>query len=126
VVDLVAVTNVEELILQLRSFAEERDWDQFHDPKNLSMALVVEAGELVELFQWLTPDQSRSIMNDSKKAARVAEELADIYGYTLRLADILNISLNEALEAKIQSNGKKYPISDFKGSARKYDEDREQ
>ena len=108
------------LTQELRDFADERDWNQFHDPKNLSMALVVEAGELVEIFQWLTSEQATSIMEDPKKADAVKEELADVYGYLLRIADILGVSLNEALETKIKVNAEKYPVEKAKGNATKY------
>ena len=110
------------LTQKLRDFADERDWNQFHDPKNLSMALVVEAGELVEIFQWLTSEQATSIMGDPKKAGAVKEELADVYGYLLRLADILGVSLNEALESKIEVNTEKYPVEQARGNATRYDE----
>jgi len=105
---------------RLRAFADERDWKKFHDPKNLSMALVVEAGELVEIFQWLTSEQASIIMDDPTKSDAVREELADVYGYLLRLADILGVSLNEALAAKIEVNGSKYPIEKSLGNATKY------
>lgn len=111
-----------ELVNQLRQFAADRDWDQFHDPKNLAMALVVEAGELVEIFQWLTPEQSQAVMTDEKKAAAVKEELADIYGYLLRLADLLEISLDEVLEQKLIINAEKYPVELARGTAAKYTE----
>ncbi len=108
------------LTQKLRDFADERDWNQFHDPKNLSMALVVEAGELVEIFQWLTSGESTVAMSDPKKADAIREELADIYGYLLRLADILGVSLNDALETKIRINQEKYPVDKAKGNATKY------
>jgi len=110
------------LTQKLRDFADERDWNQFHDPKNLSMALVVEAGELVEIFQWLTPEQASSVMDDPKKAAAVREELADVYGYLLRVADLLGVSLHDALEAKIAVNAEKYPVEKARGNATKYNE----
>ena len=110
------------LTQKLRDFADERDWNQFHDPKNLSMALVVEAGELVEIFQWLTPDQATSIMEDDSARLAVEEELADIYAYLLRLADVLGVDLNRALDDKIVLNGEKYPIELSRGSSEKYSE----
>lgn len=105
---------------RLADFCSERDWDQFHTPKNLVMALSVECSELVEEFQWLTPDQSTSVMSDPQSAARVKNEIADIAAYLLRLTDKLNIDIEEVVLEKIKLNEMKYPISEFKGSARKY------
>ena len=116
------MADVPILVEKLRRFAAERDWDQFHDPKNLAMALVVESGELVEIFQWLTPEQSQKVMGDAKKAVAVREELADIYGYLLRLADRLEVSLDEALEEKLVTNAEKYPVDLARGKATKYTE----
>jgi NTP pyrophosphatase (non-canonical NTP hydrolase) len=105
---------------RLREFARERDWEQFHSPKNLSMAIASEAGELLELFQWLSVPESKQIMDDPKKAAAVREEIADVLIYLARLADILKIDLLQAAFQKIESNARKYPISAAKGTARKY------
>lgn len=104
----------------LRKFAEERDWDQFHSPKNLSMALTSEAGELLELFQWLTEEQSFNVTEQKK--GEIEEEIADILIYLIRLADKLNIDLLEAVNKKININQKKYPTEKVKGSAKKYNE----
>ncbi len=104
----------------LRKFAEERDWDQFHSPKNLAMALVAEAGELVEHFQWLTEEQSQHV--DSDKLAKIEEELADVLIYLVRLADKLDVDLYAASNRKIERNAQKYPASKVKGSAKKYTE----
>ncbi len=109
-----------DLVVQLRQFAAEREWEQFHNPKNLAMALVVEAGELVEVFQWLTPEESTQVMNDPARASAVREEIADVYGYLLRLADLLGISLHDALADKIKVNAEKYPVEKSRGSAEKY------
>ena len=106
----------------LRRFAEARDWEQFHTPKNLVMALAGEAGELTELFQWLTPDESRSVTDDPDKRRQVEDELADILQYVLRLADVLSVDLESALWAKLRRNEEKYPVSLAKGNARKYTE----
>jgi dCTP diphosphatase len=105
---------------KMRSFAQERDWDKFHSPKNLSMALAGEAGELLELFQWLTEEESTILDADKKK--RIAEELADIQLYLVRLSDKLSIDLFVACEEKIKSNAIKYPIEKSKGIAKKYTE----
>jgi NTP pyrophosphatase (non-canonical NTP hydrolase) len=103
---------------QLREFAKVREWEQFHSPKNLAMALVGEAGELVEIFQWLNEAQSRDL--DDQERARVTEEIADIQIYLLRLADVLHISLASAVTDKIAENDRKYPVEESKGNARKY------
>jgi dCTP diphosphatase len=112
--------ELNQLKLQLRQFAEERDWDQFHSPKNLSMALIVEAAELVEHFQWLTEEQSRSL--EQKQLDKVQEELADIQIYLIRIADKLNIDLLGAVSKKIEANAKKYPPEKVRGSSKKYTE----
>jgi NTP pyrophosphatase (non-canonical NTP hydrolase) len=112
--------NIENLKLKLRLFAQERDWDQFHSPKNLAMALGGEAGELLEHFQWLSEEQSRSLEADAKKLTKVSEELADIAIYTVRLCDKLNIDLESAIEDKIRANAAKYPVTLAKGNATKY------
>ena len=105
---------------RLRRFAAERDWDQFHSPKNLAMALIAEAAELVEHFQWLTEAQSRALPPD--KRAQVADELADVLVYAVRLADKLGIDLLAATAKKMDRNEAKYPADGVRGSARKYDE----
>lgn len=104
----------------LRKFAEERDWDQFHSPKNLSMALNVEAGELLEHFQWLTEEQSKSPAPE--KLREIENEIADIQVYLIRLADKLGIDIIEATREKMKHNAAKYPADKVKGSARKYTE----
>lgn len=112
--------ELNQIQVQLREFAKERDWDQFHSPKNLSMALIVEAAELVEHFQWLTEDQSKSL--DQKQLEKVQEELADIQIYLIRIADKLNVDLIEAVSKKIDANAKKYPPEKVRGSSKKYTE----
>ncbi len=101
--------NIRNIQKQLATFADDRDWEQYHTPKNLAMALSVEASELVEIFQWLTPEQSASIMESSEKV-HVEEELADIMIYLIRLADKLDVDLDQAVAEKIVKNGVKYPI----------------
>ena len=105
---------------KLRAFAEAREWDQFHSPKNLSMALMVEVAELMEHFQWLTEEQSGNL--DAAKKAVVAEELADILLYLVRLSDKLGIDLSEAALRKLEINAAKYPAEQVRGSSRKYSE----
>jgi dCTP diphosphatase len=112
--------DLESLKIQLRDFAAARDWDQFHSPKNLSMALIVEAAELVEHFQWLTEEQSSSL--EQKQLDKVQEELADIQIYLIRIADKLNIDLLGAVRKKIDANEKKYPPEKVRGSSKKYTE----
>jgi dCTP diphosphatase len=110
------------LAAALRDFSAIRDWDQFHTPKNLAMALSVEAAELLELFQWLTPEQSAAVRSNPEHATRVAEELADVLVYLVRLADVLNIDLNTSVLQKLKANSEKYPVDRAKGSAAKYTE----
>ncbi|MCB1663930.1 MAG: nucleotide pyrophosphohydrolase [Pseudomonadales bacterium] len=112
--------QLESIKLKLRKFAEDRDWDQFHSPKNLSMALIAEAAELVEHFQWLTEQQSYKLSEN--KLGEVEEELADIQIYLVRIADKLNIDLLSAANRKIEINEKKYPPEKVKGSPKKYTE----
>jgi dCTP diphosphatase len=104
----------------LRAFAAQRDWDQFHSPKNLAVALSVEAAELLQNFQWLTDEQSTTL--SSEVAARVREEMADVLLYLIRLADKLDVNLLEAAESKIELNALRYPIEKARGSSRKYTE----
>ena len=107
------------LVEQLRAFAAERDWEQFHTPKNLAMALAGEAGELLAIFQWLTPEQSTAVMDDPDLGQQIRDEVADVYAYLLRLADVLGIDPQAALAAKIESNEERYPASEVFGSAKK-------
>ncbi len=109
--------DLEALKQQLRTFAADRDWEQFHSPKNLAMALIVEAAELVEHFQWLTESQSRSLTAAQREP--VAQELADVLIYLVRLADRLDIDLLAAAERKIEINARKYPADRVRGSATK-------
>jgi NTP pyrophosphatase (non-canonical NTP hydrolase) len=114
-----APATLEELAARLREFARERDWEQFHTPKNLAMALAGEVGEVIEHFQWLSGQQSRELSPAAREA--VALELADVLLYLVRLADQLGIDLSAAALRKIELNAAKYPAAAFRGSARKYD-----
>lgn len=105
---------------KLRDFALKRDWDKYHTPKNLVMALSVEVSELMEHFQWLDQFESYDIMIETKKD--VEKEIADVFIYLIRLADILDIDINEVTFEKIADNEIKYPIDKVKGSAKKYTE----
>jgi dCTP diphosphatase len=107
---------------QLRQFADERDWAQFHTPKNFVMALTGEVGELTEIFQWLTPEQSADVAEDPRLRVRAGEEMADVLAYLLMLADALDVDLAAALSRKMQANEEKYPVHLARGSAAKYDE----
>lgn len=108
--------TLHDLTRAIRRFADERDWEQFHSPKNLAMAMIVEAGELVEHFQWLTQEQSKTPPDKNG----VEQEMADILIYLLRLADRLNVDLLEAANNKLLVNEKKYPVAKAKGRADKY------
>ena len=114
------MNDLDEIKEKLRQFALARDWDQFHSPKNLSMALAGEVGELLELFQWLTEEQSKNLTREQRKA--VEEEVADVFLYLLRLADRLGVDLLEAAKNKITINEQKYPVDKVKGSSKKYTE----
>jgi dCTP diphosphatase len=110
--------SIQQLRDALRAFAAEREWDQFHSPKNLSMALTVEAGELQEHFQWLSEQASRELPGE--ELAAVGAEMADVFIYLVRLADKLGIDLLEAAAGKIEINARRYPADEVRGSARKY------
>jgi NTP pyrophosphatase (non-canonical NTP hydrolase) len=112
--------SLQHLAEHLRQFAADRDWEQFHSPKNLAMALSVEVAEIAEHFQWLTEEQSRDL--DPAKRAEVEQELADSLIYLVRLADQLGIDLLEAAERKLAVNEQKYPAEQVRGSAKKYSE----
>lgn len=112
--------DTKKLQKKLVQFAAERDWDQFHSPKNLAIALSVECSELLEEFQWLTDEQVSSVMGSTDQAERIREEMADITAYLLQLANKLDIDLEKALLNKIEKNAAKYPVDKFKGTAKKY------
>ena len=112
--------DLRELRDALRHFAVERDWDRFHSPKNLAMALSVEAAELLEHFQWMAEADSRIIGDDKK--TELAHEMSDVLLYLVRLADKLDINLNAAAARKMGLNAIKYPVNQFRGSSRKYDD----
>jgi dCTP diphosphatase len=103
---------------KLRTFARERDWEQFHNPKNLAMALTVEAAELQEIFQWLTEHQSANL--DARQLQHAKEEIADVLLYLCRLADVLDIDLQEAALNKLKRNAEKYPVDQVRGKSEKY------
>ncbi len=112
--------ELESIRKKLQQFAVDRDWEQFHSPKNLSMALIVETAELVEHFQWLTEKQSHEL--PAGKVEEVRQELGDILIYLVRIADKLGIDLLDAAKKKLEINAKKYPVDKARGNAKKYTE----
>ena len=112
--------DIEALQQQLRTFVRERDWEQFQSPKNLAMALTAEAGELLELFQWLSEEQSRSLDPRGKDLEMARQEIADVQIYLVRLADQLGIDLDRAVQDKLRINAEKYPVDLARGNATKY------
>ncbi len=111
------IAKAQEIV---RKFIEERDWGKFHSPKNISMDMVVEAAEVVEIFQWMTEEQSRNL--DAKDKERVGEELADVFYALVRMAELLDIDLMEAFLDKIEKTKTKYPVEKCKGLSKKYNE----
>ena len=106
------MSDIEQLTTAIREFARERDWERFHTPKNLAMALSVEVAELVELFQWLTPEESTALVETPEGRAAVEDEIADIAIYLLRLADVLGIDISASAPAKLERNVQRFPASD--------------
>jgi dCTP diphosphatase len=113
--------ELQEMRVKLADFVNQRDWQQFHTPKNLVMALAGEAGELVALFQWLTDNEAASIMESPVGATAVRHEMADVLSYLIRLADVLDVDLAAALQEKIEVNERRYPPELARGTAEKYD-----
>jgi NTP pyrophosphatase (non-canonical NTP hydrolase) len=114
--------DVDALSVALANFARERDWEQFHSPKNLVMALSAEVGELTEIFQWLSEDASKDVGRDQSSAEAVRDEMADVALYLVRLASVLGVDLNEAVTQKIKKNAEKYPVNKARGTHKKYDQ----
>lgn len=112
-----SIATLEELAAAVLAFGRERDWLQYHDPKNLASALIVEAAELLEPFQWLTPEQSLNLPEAKREAVR--QEMADVLIYLVSLANCLDIDLLDAAEAKLAINAQKYPVEKAKGSCAK-------
>jgi NTP pyrophosphatase (non-canonical NTP hydrolase) len=111
--------DIGELTGQLRAFVAARDWEQFHTPKNLAMALAGEAGELLAEFQWLTPEEATGIMADPQAAHRVRSELADVFLYLTRLADVLQVDLLACAADKLAESERRYDAATYRGSRRK-------
>lgn len=112
--------DIDKIQKRLRRFAKDRNWDQFHSPKNLTMALAAEAAELLEIFQWLTEEESKDIIKNEKEMALIKQEIADVFVYLTRLADKLGIDIEKAVLEKIALNEKKYPVKLAKDNATKY------
>ena len=110
-----ATTTVAQLRRLVADFVAERDWSQFHSPKNVSMALAIEAAELMEHFQWITVDASRGVAKDPQLLAAIADELADVVAYSLAMANELGLDVSEAVRAKMIKNAQKYPADEFRG-----------
>lgn len=108
-------TTIAELRKLIADFVTERDWSQFHSPKNVSMALAIEAAELMEHFQWLTTDASRDLVDQPERLAEVGEELADVIGYSFALANELGLDISDAVRAKMVKNAQKYPAEKYRG-----------
>lgn len=115
-----SISEIQQLTLSIREFVDERDWEQFHSPKNLAMAISVEVAELVEIFQWMTELQSQNLNQKQKQA--VEEEVADVMTYLIRLSDRLDIDLVRAVERKLVISRKKYPAELVRGRSQKYSE----
>ena len=117
-----AATTVSDLKTRVLAFVRERDWEQFHSPKNLSMALAAETGELMEHFLWATAEQSRAIANEPARRAKIADELADVVIYALEFANMTGLDVSAAIEAKMAANAEKYPVEKARGRSEKYTE----
>jgi len=117
-----ASTTFAELKSRVLAFAHEREWEQFHAPKNLSMALAAEAGELMEHFLWATSEDSRTAVRDPVKRKKIEEELADVVIYSLEFANMTGIDLASVIETKMAANAKKYPVEKARGRSEKYTE----
>ena len=107
---------------KLRQIALEREWDQFHTPKNLAISLSLESSELLEIFQWLNDEQVKSLKDNPKLLSKIQEEISDVLYYLLRLSDILNIDVEKCFWEKLALSEKKYPVALSKGNSKKYTE----
>lgn len=117
-----SATTIQQIKQRVMAFAREREWEQFHSPKNLSMALAAEAAELMEHFLWSTPEQSVGVAADPAKRGKIADELADVVIYSLEFANTTGLDLAAAIEAKMAQNAQKYPVDKARGRADKYTE----
>ena len=110
-----STTTLKELIEVVAAFEAERDWRQFHSPKNLAMGLAIETGELLELFQWISEAESQAVTSDAEEMQKVREEVADVFCYLLNLVYVMEIDLSEAFIEKMKVNAKKYPADEYRG-----------
>jgi len=117
-----SATTISDLKTRVLAFVREREWEQFHSPKNLSMALAAETGELMEHFLWATAEQSRAIAGEPVRRAKIADELADVVIYALEFANMTGLDVSAAIEAKMAANAKKYPVEKARGRSDKYTE----
>lgn len=108
-------TTLQSLKAMVQAFVDERQWQPFHDPKNLSMSLAIEVAELMEHFQWLRSDQLAALRNDPAMMGQIREELADVFCYLLAFASVMGIDLSNSLEAKMVKNRQKYPVEQYRG-----------
>lgn len=115
------IIDLTKVLETINKFSKERDWDQFHSVKNLTMALSVESSELVEIYQWISEAESNDLSN-TKVLTRAEEEVADIFIYLLRITDKLNINLETAVFKKMELNALKYPVEQSRGNSKKYDD----
>jgi len=114
--------NIEDLQKFYREFIKERDWEKYHNPKDLSMAISIEVGELQEFFLWKSDKEIQNMLSDPQKKEQIKDELADVFAYVIRLADVLNINLINAFYDKMEKNKKRYPVDKIKGNFKKYNE----
>src|SRR5476649_2909962 len=117
-----STTTLADLKSRVLAFVRARDWEQFHSPKNLSMALAAESGELMEHFLWSTPEESKAIAADAAKRGKIADELADVVIYALEFSNITGLDLAAAIDTKMTANAKKYPLDKANGRSDKYTE----
>ena len=117
-----STSTVEDLKRRILAFVRERDWEQFHAPKNLSMALAAEAGELMEHFLWSSTEESKTLVQDPAKRAKIAEELADVVIYAIVFANVSGLDISASIEAKMAANAAKYPVEKARGRSDKYTE----
>lgn len=115
-------TKIQELKEKVKKFCDERDWDQFHNAKDLAIALSIESSELLEHFRWKNAEEVENLIKDIKKREEISDEMADILYFLLRIAQMNNIDLSDALERKIKKNEVRYSVDKFKGSNKKYNE----
>jgi NTP pyrophosphatase (non-canonical NTP hydrolase) len=115
-------TNIQELKEKIKKFCDERDWDQFHNAKELAIAMNIEASELLEHFRWKKDKEVDEMFTDKEKRQKIEDEMADVFYFLLRMSDRYDVDLTKALETKMRENHEKYPIEKFKGSGKKYNE----